>query len=169
MDSSIEYIGIDEKTSLRKLKNKEKKRLSMFKRRVRIAKQHKVFQRLYLRNGTKKLVKMGLNPARIWRHEDLRICPSQRRTVNRQVTEMSGKKKRVSLDTFLEAENIEIEHGSGLLVVLMTEGLQFFDTKSLAKRATLSGQEQDCARWCPCPVLYESVELKSAGADVASG
>ena len=47
---------------------------------------------------------------------------------------MSDKKKRVSLDTFFETENMEIEHGSGLLVVSMTEGLQFFDAKSLARR-----------------------------------
>ena len=148
MDSNIEYKGIDEKTSLRKLKNKENERLSMFKRRVRIAKKQKVFQRPYLRNVTKKLVIMGLIPDRIWRHEDLGICPSQRRRGRRQVTEMSGKEKRVSLDTFVEAENMEIEHGARLLVVSMTEGLQFFDTKSLAKRATFSGQEQDCVRWC---------------------
>ena len=63
MDSSIEYIGIEERISLRNLKNKENKRLSMLKRRVRIVKKHKVFQRQYLRKGTKMLVTMGSIPA----------------------------------------------------------------------------------------------------------
>ena len=44
MDSSIEYIGIDERTSLRILGNKEVKRRGMWKKRAGRVKKLKVFR-----------------------------------------------------------------------------------------------------------------------------
>ena len=53
MDRCIEHLGIDKRTGLRKLGNKEAERRAFWNRRVGIVKKHEVFQRQYFKKGTK--------------------------------------------------------------------------------------------------------------------
>ena len=67
----------------------------------------------YMMNGSEKLINMV--PARIWR-----ACPTQRLKISKQVAEMMGKKRNVSLD-FLGSGQCEIRTRTSLLGHLFWE------------------------------------------------
>ena len=69
MDCSIEFSGIDTRILLRRFGNKEVKRIGMWTIRVGTVKNLTVFRRQYLKTGTKRLINMGLVPARVWEHK----------------------------------------------------------------------------------------------------
>ena len=63
---SVETLGVDSRTRVKKLGAKEKARRTKCKVRFSIIKKNKAFQKNYLKVGVKKLLRAGMMPARTW-------------------------------------------------------------------------------------------------------
>ena len=68
IDSSIDHLGIDKGTCLRRLGKKSQQGERLGKGEWVLSKTLEVFQRQYLRTGAQKNIIMGHVPARIWRY-----------------------------------------------------------------------------------------------------
>ena len=63
---SVETLGVDLRTRIKKLGTKEKARRSKCKVRFSIIKKNEAFQKNYMKVGVKKLLRAGMMPARTW-------------------------------------------------------------------------------------------------------
>ena len=108
MDSSIEYWGIDNRTNLDEFLGAFSQMLSL-KHIKFLDKTQSLFQR---RSSfdlfTSRFSWSGLVPARTWRHEALRVCPTQRLKIRRQVAEMLGERTTASLDISSQVETLNL-------------------------------------------------------------
>ena len=55
-----------------------------------------------MRIGVRRLLRIGLVPARVWRGQAVGISPTERLTLRRQMAAAAGKKASVSLSLFVE-------------------------------------------------------------------
>ena len=69
-----------------------------------------MFAEQYFRQGTKKLSKLGLVPAKVWGHMAFGLNPTERLKLRRQIAQVAGKKRSTSLSIFLEVNEIEVQH-----------------------------------------------------------
>ena len=66
MADSVETLGVDLRTRVKKLGTKEQVRRKKCELRFSIIKKNKVFQKNYMKVGVKKLLRAGMVPARTW-------------------------------------------------------------------------------------------------------
>ena len=64
---SVETLGVDLRTRVKKLGAKEKARRNKCKVRFSVIEKDKAFQKNYMKVGVKKLLRAGMLPARTWR------------------------------------------------------------------------------------------------------
>ena len=63
---SVETLGVDLRTRVKRLGAKEKARRKKCKVRFSIIKKSKAFHKNYMKVGVKKLLRAGMMPARTW-------------------------------------------------------------------------------------------------------
>ena len=87
--------------------------------------------------GVRKLQRMALVPARVWRGQAVGIAPAERLKLRRQMTAAPGKKESLSLSLFMEVDNLEVEEDSSTMATL------FWACVCEWKRAAEGSEEAD--------------------------
>ena len=72
---SVETLGVDLRTRVKRLGAKEKATRKKCKLMFSIIKKNKVFQKNYMKVGVKKLLRAGMMPARTWRVHAVEMAP----------------------------------------------------------------------------------------------
>ena len=104
MADSVETLGVDLRTRVKRLGAKEKTRRKKCKVRFSHIKKNKVFQKSYMEMEIKKLLRAGMVPAKTWRVHAVEIAPTESLKLRRQVAEQQrAKKSTTSLSLFMEA------------------------------------------------------------------
>ena len=67
MADTVETLGVDLRTSVKRLGAKEQARRKKCKVRFSLFKKNKAFQKSYMKVGVKELLRAGIVPARTWR------------------------------------------------------------------------------------------------------
>ena len=106
---SVETLGVDLRTRVKRLGAKEEARRKMCKARFSIIKKKKAFQKQYMKVGVKKLLLGGMVPARTCGAHAVEMSPTERLKLRRQMAAAAGKKSTTSLSLFIEAYGREIE------------------------------------------------------------
>ena len=109
MVDSVETLGVDLRTRVKKLGAKENVRRKKCKLRFPIIKKKKAFQKNCMKVGVKKLLRAGMVPARTWGVHAVGIAPTKRLKLRRQMAAAAGKKSTASLSLFMEACGFEVE------------------------------------------------------------
>ena len=99
---SVEPLGVDLRTRVKRLGAKEKARRKECKVRLSIIKKNKAFQKNYMEVGVKKLLRAGMMPARTWRAHAVGMSLTERFKLRR--------KKEHDLPVFVHGS---FRHGSG--------------------------------------------------------
>ena len=107
---SVETLGVDLRTRT-KVGEKEKARRRKCDVKVAIAKQNHVVKKNYKKLEVRKLLRMGLVPARVWRGQALGIPPTERLKLRRQMASVAGKKSSTSLSLFSRGEQLRSRGG----------------------------------------------------------
>ena len=103
MADSVETLGVDLETRVKRLGVKEKARRKKCKVRLSLIKKHNAFQKSYMKVGVKKLLRTGMVPARAWRTHAVEMGPTERLKLRRQMAAAVSKKRTASLSLFPEA------------------------------------------------------------------
>ena len=90
---SVETLGVDLRRRVKRLRAKEKARRKKCKVRFSIIKKNKAFQKNYTKVGVKKLLRVGMLPARTWRAHAVGMSPTERKNLRRQMAAAAGKKE----------------------------------------------------------------------------
>ena len=106
---SVETLGVDLRTSIKKLEAKENGRRRKCKVRFSIIKKNKAFQKNYMIVGAKKLLRAGMLPARTWRAHAVGMSPTERFKLGRQMAAAAGTESTTSLSLFMETHGLEVE------------------------------------------------------------
>ena len=75
---SVETLGVDLRTRVKKMGAKEKARRKKCNVRFSVFKKNKTFQKNYMKIGVKKLSRAGMVPARTWRVHAVEIAPTEK-------------------------------------------------------------------------------------------
>ena len=97
---SVETLGVDLRTRVKKLGAKEEARRRKCKVRFSIIKKNKAFQKNYMKVGVKKLLRAGMVPARTWRVHAVGIAPTERLKIEETGGSISGQKRARLLLSF---------------------------------------------------------------------
>ena len=97
MTDSVETLGVDVRTRVKRLGAKEKARRKKCKVRFSLLKKNEAFQKSYPKVGVKKLLRAGMMPGSTWG----RPCSQQQQQQAQRVT--------TSLSLFMEAYGLEGE------------------------------------------------------------
>ena len=89
---SVETLGVDLRTRVKKLGAKEKARRKKCKVRFSLIKKNKAFQKNCMKVGVKKLLRAGMVPARTWRVHAVGMAPTERLKLRRQMAAAAGKR-----------------------------------------------------------------------------
>ena len=123
MADSVETLGVDLRTRVRRLGAKEKARRKKYKVRFSLVKKNKVFERSYMKVGVKKLLRAGMVPARTRRVHAVGVVPTDRFKLRRQMAAAADKTSTTSLSFFMEAYSLSVEEElSTLTTQYWTEG-----------------------------------------------
>ena len=109
MADSVETLGIDLRTSVKKLRAKEQARRKKCKVRFTIIHKNTASEKSYMKVSVKKLLRAGMVPARTWGVHAVETAPTERLKLRRQMAAAAGKKSTTSLSLFMEASGLEIE------------------------------------------------------------
>ena len=109
MADSVETLGVDLRTRVKKLGAKEKARKKKCKVRFSLIKKNNSFQKNYMKVEVKKLLRVGMMPARAWGVHAVEMAPTERLKLRRQMAAEAGKKSTTSLSLFMEAYGLEVE------------------------------------------------------------
>ena len=93
MADSVETLGVDLRTRVKKLGTKEKARRKKCKVRFSIIKKNKAFGKNYKKVGVKKLPRAGMMPARTWRAHAVGMPPTERLEMWRQMAAGSWQRR----------------------------------------------------------------------------
>ena len=115
---SVETLGVDLGTKVKRLGAKEKARRKKCNVRFSLIKKNKAFQKNYMKVEVrvKKLLRAGMMPARTWGVHAVGMAPTERLKLRRQMAATAGKKSMTSLSLFMEAYGLEIEEELSTLV-----------------------------------------------------
>ena len=102
MAESVETLGVDLITRVKRLGLRERARRKKCKVRFSLMKKNKAFQKNYMKVGVKKLLRAGMVSARTWRVHAAGKAPTERFKLRRQMTAAAGKKGTTSLSLFME-------------------------------------------------------------------
>ena len=109
MADSVETLGVDMRTRVKRLGAKEKGRRKKCKVFSTI-KKNKAFQKSYMKVGVKKVLRPGMVPVRSWGIHAGEIAPTERLKMRRQMAAAAARKKNTtSLSLFMEAFGLEVE------------------------------------------------------------
>ena len=101
--ASVETLGVDLRTRAKQLGAKEKTRKKKCDLRFSVVKRDRVFQKNCMRIGARKLLRMGLVLARVWRRGQVfDISATERLKLWREIAAAAGKKDSVSLSLFMD-------------------------------------------------------------------
>ena len=100
---SVETLGVDLRTRVKRLRAKEKARRRKCMVRFSLVKKNRAFQKNYMKVVVKKLLRTGMVPARTWRVHAVEMAPTERLKLRRHVTAAAGKK---------ECDLVVLVHGS---------------------------------------------------------
>ena len=106
---SVEKQGVDLRTRTKQLEAKERARRKKCDVRFFFFQQRLVFQKLNMRIGVRKLLRMGLVLARAWRGQAVGITPAERLMLWRQMAAAAGKEASVALSLFMEVYILGVE------------------------------------------------------------
>ena len=106
---TLETLGVDLRTRVKRLGAKEKARRKKCKLRFSLNKKNKAFQKNNMKVVVKKLLRAGIVPARTWGVHAVEISPKERLKLRRQMTAAAGEKNIASLSLFMEAYDLELE------------------------------------------------------------
>ena len=106
---SVETLGVDLRTRVKRLGAKEKARRKKCKVRFSLIKKNKALQKNNMKVVVKKLLRAGIVPARTWRVHAVGLVPTERLKLRRQMAAAAGKKSTTSLSLFMEAYGLEVE------------------------------------------------------------
>ena len=95
MADSVDSLGVDLRTRVKKLGAKEKARRMKCRIGFSLTKKKKASQKSYLKVGVKKLLRAGMMPARTWGVHALGMAPTERLKLRRQMA-AAGKKSTTS-------------------------------------------------------------------------
>ena len=109
MAGSVETLGVDLRTKVKRLGAKEKARRKNCNVRLPLTKKNKAFQKNYMKLGVKKLLLAGMMLARTWRVHAVEMSLTERLKLIRQMAAAAGKKSATSLSLFMEACGQEAE------------------------------------------------------------
>ena len=109
MARSVETLGVDSRTRVKRLEVKEKARRKKCKARFSLIKKNKVFQKSYMKVGVKKLLRAGMVPARTWGVDAVVMALPERIKLRRQMAASAGKKSTTSLSLVTEVFGFEVE------------------------------------------------------------
>ena len=115
MADSVETLGGDWRTRVKRLGAKEKTRRKKCKVRFSLVKKNKAFQKSYMNVGVMKLL-------RVWFQQELGrvhavgIAPPERLKLIRQTAAAAGKKSTTSLSLFMEAFGLDVEEDLSILL-----------------------------------------------------
>ena len=90
---SVETLGFDLRTRVKRLGAKEQARRKKCKVRFSIVKKNEAFQKKYMKVGVKKLLRAGMMPARAWGVPAVGMSPTERLKLWRQMEAAAGTKK----------------------------------------------------------------------------
>ena len=106
---SVETLGVDLGTRVKRLGAKEEARRNKCKVRFSLPKKIKALVKSYMKVGVKKLLRAGVMPARTWRVHAVGMSPTERENLRRQMAAAAGKKSTTSLSLFVETHGLEVE------------------------------------------------------------
>ena len=106
MADCVETLGVDLRTRVKRLGAKEARRKKC-RARFSLIKKNKAFQKSYMKVGVKKLLRMGLVPARAWGAHAVGIAPTERLKRRHMAAAAPGKEESTSLS--LEVYGLEVE------------------------------------------------------------
>ena len=92
-DGSVETLGVDLRTRVKRLGAKEKARRKKCKVRLSLTKKNKVFQKSYMKVGVGKLLRAVLVPARTWRAHAVGFGPNRKIEIEEADGSSSGPKE----------------------------------------------------------------------------
>ena len=98
---SVETLGVDLRTRIKKFGGKEKARRRKCKVGFSIINKNKAFQKNCMKVGVKKLLRADMMPARTWRAHAVGMAPTERFKLRRQMAAAAGKKRTTSLPFFV--------------------------------------------------------------------
>ena len=107
---SVETLGVDLRTRVRRLGTEEKVVRKKCKVRFSLIKKNKVFQTRYMKVGVKKLLREGVVPARTWGVHAVRFGPcGEIKQLRRHTAAAAGEKSTTLLSLFMKACGFEVE------------------------------------------------------------
>ena len=106
---SVETRGVDLRTKVKRLGAKEKATRKKSRVIFSLIKKNKAFQKSYMKVGIEKLSTVGLVQASAWGAHAVRIVPTERLKLRRQMASAAGKKSTTSLSLFMEAFGLVVE------------------------------------------------------------
>ena len=109
--TSVETSGVDLRTRTKQLGAKGKTRRKKCDVKFAGTTRNRVVQNNYVRIGVRKLLRMGLVPARVWSIEAVGIGPTERLMLRRHMAAAAGKKETVSFTSFHGGEYFEVLGG----------------------------------------------------------
>ena len=115
MADSVETLGVDLRTMVKRLGVEEKARRKMCKVRFSLIKKNKAIRKNYIKVGVKKLLRAGMVPARTRRVHAVETALTERLNLRRQMAAAAGKSSTISLSLFMEVIGLEVEQGLSTL------------------------------------------------------
>ena len=100
--NSVEPLGVDLRTRPERSGAKEKARRRRCDVRFSFVRWNWVFQKSFLRIGVRKLLRMGLVPARVRGGQAVGSAPTEGLKLRKQVAATAGNKESVSLSLFMD-------------------------------------------------------------------
>ena len=82
---SVETLGVDLRTRVKRLGAKEKARRKTCKVRFSLIKRNGAFQKNFMEVGVRKLLRAGMMPARMWRVHAVEMSPTEKFKLRRQM------------------------------------------------------------------------------------
>ena len=109
LEDSVETLGVDLRTRVKRLGAKEKARRKKYKVRLSIIEKSKALRKNYMKVGVKKLLRAGMMPARTWGVHAVGMSPTERLKLWRQMAAAAGKNSTTFLSLFVETYGQEVE------------------------------------------------------------
>ena len=124
LSTSLETLGAGLRTRTKQQGAKEKERRKLCDVRCSVIRKSLVFQKNNMKTGARKLLRMGLVLARVWREQAVATSLAERLKLRRQMAAAAGKTESVSSSLFMELNNLEIgEELSTMPTLSWTEGV----------------------------------------------
>ena len=109
---------MDLRTRTKQLGAKEKARRKTCDLKLSFAIGNRVFQKNCVRIGARKLLRLGVVLARVWRGQAVGVAPTDKLQLRRQMAAAASKRESVSLSLFLEADDSEVEEELSTMATL---------------------------------------------------